>query len=169
MDIAVLRWQPEAVEVAPWSAAPDMVSAGYRAAAPAAELRAPTFEVLAKQVDAGTRTISARISSPRGATNVRVHIGAPVTALSVDGRPADVDVLSTADGLWLQYIALPARGIEVEFTVATSGIFTVGIEDWSQGLPTLPGMAIEPRPLDMMPAAYDLTDTTLVRKSYLVE
>jgi hypothetical protein len=40
------------------------------------------------------------------------------------------------------------------------------LTDYSNGLPEVPGMEIEPRPPDFVPALYDLWDPTAVSKSW---
>jgi hypothetical protein len=156
----------EATDVAGWSAGPEMTTPGYRATAPVADLSAPALEVLANEVSGDARTVRFRVTSPRGATNVRMFLEAQVTAVSIEGIDANVAELDVSDGLWIHYIALPPEGIEVALTIEPAGPLAIELHDWSQGLPAIAGFSIEPRPTNMFPSAHDLADTTMVRKTY---
>ncbi|MGE0227504.1 MAG: M28 family peptidase [Dehalococcoidia bacterium] len=156
-------------DIAGWSAYPDMSTPGYRTEAPLADLEAPTLNVVADHVSGDTRTLHVRVASPRGAPNVRLFIDAPVIAVSTDGTDVNVGELDLASGLWMTYLALPMEGVEIALRVDSPEPFEIEVHDWSQGLPDFRGLTIRPRPDGMMPSAHDLADTTMVRRTYVID
>jgi hypothetical protein len=161
--------EPEEAAVAAWSAAPSQTAPGYRARAEVAPLLPPRLEIVGNSVSGEQRTLRVRLSSPRGAPNVRMHVEATVTAASIAGRAADVSGLNQDGGVWIHYLALPPAGIEIELTLGSAAPFEVELHDWSQGLPARAGFTIEARPSEMMTSAHDLADTTMVTTRQRIE
>ncbi len=160
---------PQPAEVAAWSFGPEMTTLGYSAPAPIADLPPPLVEVTNVGAEDGAREITLRVTSPRGAPNVRMRIGASATAVTVDGVATQMDGLETEDGFWLFYLALPPEGVDITLTTPNADALRVEVEDWSQGLPDLDGFTLEPRPSHMFASAHDLADTTMLRATYTIE
>ena len=49
-------------------------------------------------------------------------------------------------------------------TFAGDSPVNIRVEDRSNGLPSIPGRAIDARPADTMPAAYEMADPTIVTR-----
>lgn len=160
---------PEPISVAGFSAGPDFTGPGYRAEAPVANLPAPQTNLVSNEVTDGTRDVVLEFSFPRGATNIRVFIDQPLSAMTIDGNAADVGELDQSGGIWFHYLSLPREGITVTMTVDSTEPLTLAVDDWSQGLPELDEFSYEPRPDHMFASAHDLADTTMVEATYVLE
>jgi hypothetical protein len=152
---------------------PDQVWPAWIAPAPPVVLAAPAVTVLEDAAPANLRSLRLRLTSPRGASNLYLDIRAAgdVVAATLDGKPLDLSAWP-ADGrarFRLAYHALPTEGIEVGLTVAAAGPISIRVEDRSNGLPTIPGMTIAPRPADTMPAPFELADPTIVARSLIID
>lgn len=56
--------------------------------------------------------------------------------------------------------------MDITLSVSSSEPIGVTLTDYSNGLPDVPGMEIEPRSPGFMPAPYDLRDPTAVNKRF---
>jgi hypothetical protein len=139
---------------------------GFVAPAPSVSLPAPAVAVLADTTAGDTRTLRLRLSSPRGAYKIQVMVDAPgeIVAAAVDDRPLDLREydLAPAGRLSLTYNAVPASGLELALTVRSAAPLGLALRDTSHGLPTLPGVTIQPRPPETMPALGMDLDPTIV-------
>lgn len=138
----------------------------YTSEAPAVDLAAPTITVEQDAISGDLRTLDLRLASPRGASEMRVRIDAPgeIVAATLDGRVLDLtDYIWAADGdLKFSYINVPPAGFELSLTVRSTAPLTITAIDTSTGFPDIPGLAIQPRPADMMPAPLYPRDATEV-------
>lgn len=149
---------------------PDWVFPAWQAPAPAVQLAAPQLEVLEDGVTGDLRTLRLRVTSARGAPNVYLDVQAPgeITAAILDGKPLDLGSwpAEERDRFRMAYHAVPPEGIEVKLAFPSTGPASIRVEDRSNGLPEIPGMTIEPRPADTMPAPYEMADPTIVSRSF---
>jgi hypothetical protein len=140
-----------------------------RAPAPEVDLPAPRLEVLNHATSAGTRELRLRLSSPRGAPYAHLEADLPAvwTRASVDGEKIAVSGIPAEQrrNFALNFYNLPEEGIEITLSVRSTEPIEATLTDYSNGLPDPPGMHIEPRPPQFMPAPYDFRDPTAVRKS----
>jgi hypothetical protein len=162
-------------DVDPW-AWPDL-----SADAPAVDLIPPELVVREDRVDAGTRHLTLRVRSARGARCFTVFdaAGAAITGTHVDGRQPMTFVHTTSvsmdQRLWYLLSGTPPRqpwnveicgtgdeGADIRFDVAPGARLDLRAVDRSDGLPSVapPG----PRPPGFMPSL--LGDATLVAKRY---
>jgi hypothetical protein len=162
---------PEETEVAPWIGfLTDQGLPGYHADAPVVDMPPPVVEVLSSSPAGEGRSVRLHISSARGALNATISIKARVEAASLDGQRIEVERLTNRDEeLKVIYNAFPEEGIDLELTLGNREAFEVEVRDSSNGLPEIPGFDVRPRPPDMIPAVYDLTDTTNVTRTYTIE
>jgi hypothetical protein len=137
----------------------------YTAPAPAVDIVAPTVTIENDAVAGDLRTLALRLASPRGATEMHVRIDAPgeITAATLDGRELDLSEYEwAADGLLrFSYVGIPEDGFELTLAVRSTEPVTITVQDSDTNFPEIPGMTIEPRPADMMPAPlyrYNATD-----------
>jgi len=141
----------------------------YQSEAPAAQLVGPQAAVTADHTENNVRTLSFRVSSPRRAPVIAIYTAPDTEVLdaAVDGNRA---FRETADPSqpgppmknWgLQFYALPVEGIEVTLKLHDSKPFKMLVVDRSYGLPEP-----KPRPENMIPAPYGVSDVTLVSKSF---
>jgi hypothetical protein len=148
-----------------------------RATAPALDLPAPRLAVLEDTTAGDVRTLRLRLTSPRGAYAAHADLTLPgdLVAATVAGREVTIATGPTNDNyavpagarrLPLMVHNLPAEGIEVVLAVQGTGPIAVTLQDFSNGLPEVPGMAVTPRPPQYMPAPYDFRDPTVVRTAF---
>lgn len=153
---------PADIELAPFSTV-----RGWRAPAPALSLAAPLVTEMSRSTRTTTTTLRLRISSPRGADALAVHLRAPgaITAASVEGRRLPATASLRRGELKLPYVGVPRRGITLEVTVRGRGTLRATVRDYTQGLPARAGAP--ERPADTMPAAitFRADPTVIVRRS----
>ena len=141
-----------------------------RAPAPEVDLSAPRLEILDDTTSAGTRELRLSLSSPRGAPYAHLETDLPAewTQASVDGEKiADSQIpAEQRKNFALTFYNLPREGIEITLSVRSTKPIGATLTDYSNGLPDPPGMEIEPRPPEFMPAPYDFRDPTVVQKSF---
>jgi hypothetical protein len=89
-----------------------------------------------------------------------------LTAATVNGKPVNVaDIpINRRQRFTLLYFGLPRGGVDVDLTLRGSGAMTGTLTDYSNGLPSLPGMAVTPRPASFIPAPFDFRDPTTVHR-----
>jgi hypothetical protein len=138
--------------------------------APAAqvELPAPTLTVLESRQQEDQRIVRLRIASPRSAPYAHLDLALPgeLTGAIVNGKPVNVaDIPShRRQRFTLLYFGLPRGGVEVDLTLRGSGAMTGTLADYSNGLPSIPGMTVTPRPAGFIPAPFDFRDPTTVHR-----
>jgi hypothetical protein len=148
-----------------------------RASAPALDLPAPRLAVVEDARAGGARTLRLRLTSPRGAYAAHLDLTLPgdLIAATVAGQPVTIATGPTNDNyavpagarrLPLMVHNLPAEGIEIALRVQGTGPIAVTLQDFSNGLPAVPGVTITPRPAQYMPAPYDFRDPTVVRTAF---
>ena len=141
-----------------------------RTPAPEVDLPAPRLEVLDDAASAGSRDLRLRLTSQRGAPYVHLEMDLPGewTEASVDGEEIAVsEIPSERRGEFaLTFYNLPQDGVEIRLSVRSTEPFEATLTDYSNGLPDVPGMEIEPRPPEFMPAPYDFCDPTAVHKTF---
>jgi hypothetical protein len=141
-----------------------------RAPAPEVDLAAPRLEVVENASSAGTRELRLRLSSPRGAPYAHLEMDLPGEWIeaSVDGEEIDVSKIATERRrtFALTFYNLPDDGVVVTLSVRSTESFGATLTDYSNGLPDVPGIEIEPRPPEFMPAPYDFRDPTAVSKTF---
>jgi hypothetical protein len=140
----------------------------FLGAVPVIQIQAPNAELLDSSTAGDVRAIHLRITSVRGAPNVRISVteGAVLEA-TVNGRSLGrpSDARWTAGGWGLDYSNVPTEGIELLLQVQAPGSLRLSVTDRSQGLPAIPGANLPPRPADSMPIQFG--DTTMVRKTFV--
>jgi hypothetical protein len=120
----------------------------------------------------GLRTVTFRLVSPREAAQLDIHItgvGA-ITAASINGQPFDLSGYTPAGEGTLKfgYAGVPPDGLEVTVTIDDDTPLQVDVTEMTYGLPTLPGMTVEPRSAEYMPATGVPLDATVVRKTFSI-
>ena len=132
----------------------------FQAKAPSVALAAPTVTLISDTLSGGTRTLRLQVASPRHAAyaSVLVEAQGEIVAASLDGQPFDLSGLSQSarQRLEFSYYGLPDKGVELTLQVASAAPVKITVQDLSNGLPSIPGMTIRPRPADLMPAPRDL-------------
>lgn len=148
-----------------------------RTPAPAIDLPAPHLAVLDDAIANGVRTVTFRLTSPRGAYAAHLELRLPgdLIAATVGGRALAVAAGPTNDNyaipaatrrLPLMVHNLPPGGLEVTLAVQGAGPIGATVQDFSNGLPEVPGITVTPRPPEFMPAPYDFRDPTVVRAAF---
>jgi hypothetical protein len=142
----------------------------FAAPAPAVALPAPELRVLADTTGPDGRTLRLRLASPRGASRLMVQLesGGDLRIAEVDGRaPPANGPTGRRVRAQLAYAVLPAEGVVVVVVAEPGQSVTAVVEDASDGLPAIPGLAIPPRPAGTMPApGAQSLDPTVVAKRY---
>lgn len=145
---------------------------GFEGPSPALSLPAPNIAVIDDSQREDVREMTLQITSPRAAPDLRVEIlvDGQIVAASVDGMAIDPAVLPITQPHRLQvvYIALPREGIPLKLAVKSAEPIKVRVTDYSHDVPVIPGLAIKPRPADVMPMPSDLLDPTSVSKSFVL-
>lgn len=141
-----------------------------RAPAPKANLPAPRLEVIEDTASEGVRTLRLRLLSPRSAPYAHLETVLPTqwTEASVNGEKIDVTKVPAQSrrNFALTFYNLPEEGVEISLSVRSTRPIGATLTDYSNGLPKVPGMEIEARPPESMPAPYDFRDPTAVSKSF---
>lgn len=145
-------------------------SGPFQEAAPAVALPAPTASLVSDGMSGGVRTLRVQVASPRHAAYAMVLVEArgEILAATLDGQPFDLSAFSQNERLRLafSYYGLPERGFELTLWVASAAPVKITVQDLSNGLPSVPGLTIQPRPSDLMPTPRGWLDPTIVVKSY---
>jgi hypothetical protein len=172
-DTGQAIWQSDDQRLDQWTRQffPSSTGQGpFQAKAPSVALAAPIASLLSDTLSGGTRTMRVQVSSPRHApyVSVLVETQAEIVAASLDGQPFDLSGFSQSEHQRLEfsYYGLPDKGFELALEVASAAPVKITVQDLSNGLPSVPGMTIRPRPADLMPAPRDWLDPTIVVKSF---
>ncbi len=131
-------------------------------AVPRLPLGAPNATVLADSAVGGTRHITVRVDAPRGTIAIAMRMsGAPVLSAAIDGRVIDTTRFRRRTADWtLQYWAPSDSGATLALTLPAGGRPVLELTARRDGLPSLEGVAISPRPNTVVPAQSG--DVTLV-------
>ena len=172
-DTGQAVWQSDDQRLDQWTQQffPSSTGQGpFQAKAPSVALAAPTVSLLGDTLSGGTRTLRLQVASQRHAAYASVIVEAQgeIVAASLDEHPFDLSGLSQSarQRLEFSYYGLPDKGVTLMLQVASSAPVKITVQDLSNGLPSIPGMTIRPRPADLMPAPRDWLDPTVVVKSF---
>ncbi len=136
----------------------------FSAQAPTVALAAPGVSLTSDTMSGNVRTLRVQVTSPRHAEDAIVQVEA-----QGNGKPFDLSVLpeSAPHRLQFTYYALPEKGFELTLVIASAAPVKITVQDVSNGLPSIPGMTIRPRPAYLMPALIPTwQDPTMVSKSF---
>lgn len=144
----------------------------WRAPAPLASLEPPRVEMLSDRYEQEKHELRFHVSSPRGACRLVLYAGEQSNIL----RASVNDILlKPVEGRWfLDYSILPRKGFDLTIETPPGTGLTFTAIDESPALPALPGLAISPRPPNMMPRSntFDVdksllkSDATITVKTY---
>jgi hypothetical protein len=138
--------------------------------APAAAIEAPAATIVSDTLNGDVRTLRLHIASarPLSQLSAELRVQGEIVAAEIDGRALAVEEDSAArqGRLRLFFANVPPSGWEVTLSVRSIDPVNLVIEDIADGLPTLPGLSIQPRPDDTMPAPGFPRDATIVAKSF---
>ena len=165
-------WITDALTPDPWSAQfvtdggtgvrlPSFISAETvrQGIAPASPLAAPEIEILEDKAAGGSRSLTLRVRSPRGAQSVvMLFDGDTVRGLSVNDHAPDVQ---PAVPLRLfTFMGMPPEGIQLRLNLNRRGPLRMRVFDCSDGIPG----THQPRPANVMRsmAFWPYNETTLV-------
>ena len=128
----------------------------FQAQAPAVALATPTVTLLSNTLSGDVLTLRVQVASPRHAegANVLVEAQGEIVVATLDGKPFDLSVLpeSARHQLQFTYYALPDKGFELRLLIKSAAPLKITVQDISDGLPTIPGITIRPRPAYLMPS-----------------
>ena len=113
--------------------------------------------------EAGVRTLTVRVRSPRGARWMRLVPDpsmATIEAMGVRGALEEID--PAAGPVVLTLLGVPAEGVEVAFRLLGRQPLALGVMDVSYGLPSAEGAPLAPRPSHLIRSPRWLSDTTSV-------
>jgi hypothetical protein len=117
-------------------------------------LEAPTATFIRDTIINGARRVVVRVKAPAGSTALVMHaVGAPVLTASIDGRVIDTTRYRRRSADWvMEYWAVPDSGAIVALSIPRGQHIDFDIAAWRPGLPSIPGLAIAPRPPDVVPS-----------------
>ncbi len=170
LDSYTEQFFPSGVEKTTFVASPGYFSQvafpAYKASAPVVSLPVPEVDVLSDMKEGDKRTLHFRVISKRGAPNFHTVLktDGKFLAASVNGR--EIQDSLNRDHLNMTNFAVHAEGIDLTVTIQPANALTITVTDYSNGLPDVPGMMIQPRSASMMPAPYDFNDPTVVKKTF---
>jgi len=137
----------------PWSSNP-----AFLADSPHLEFRAPTFTILESSVNGGRRSYRALLRSERGAPVAAALIepGAAIDSVRMEGEPVqpETEVLRRFLNGWLLYECrtMPAKGVEITFTLPVDKPVEIQVMDQSYGMPLEGMFLLKSRPLTATPS-----------------
>jgi hypothetical protein len=137
------------------------------APAPPIELVPPDMELVEERTENEVRTVTMRLTSPRGAPTAHLALDLPgdLVAADVEGQDLLIPEGQAVRELPITAYNLGEDGMRITVSTRSTGPITGTLTDYSNGLPSVPGVTIRPRPTDHMPAPYDFRDPTSVRTS----
>jgi Peptidase family M28 len=145
-------------------------SLGFSAPAPLVNLPALEVQRLESPTIGKTMskpTLHLRLKSPRRASIAYIDLTTQgmIARAEIDHKPLDLTPLTPKQRQTLKFIffGLPPAGIDLNLELTNSQSIKMMLEDYSWGLPIIPGKAIVPRPADLIPAPGH-PDYTIVRK-----
>jgi hypothetical protein len=136
------------------------------APAPALELTPPQARVVADSLHPDGRTLTLRVSSERGASELLLRIaGVPVRAASVNGQAISTQWRRGPSRDWrLAYVAPGPGGILLRLELGSAEPVPFEVADQSDGLPTIADRPGHERPPGTEPI--QVPDVTLVLRRY---
>jgi peptidase M28-like protein len=164
---------PEAIRVAtsfqrqekgplPWDVRPAFV-----ASAPTLELAAPTFTILESSVSGGKHSYRTLLRSERAAPVAAMYFppDTPIETVRMEGEPIEpvIDRIRRERNGWYAYscVTMPAKGVEVSFTLPVGEPVEVVAMDMSYGLPLEGAFLSKTRPFTATPSGMgDLTEVS---------
>ncbi len=145
-------------------------SFGYRASAPAADLPAPTVELLETMLNGAERRLRLQVNTLSGADTLEVQLSSTgvFESASVNGIPISTEImLHEAEGFVdIMCFTIPESGLTIDLSTAAAEPVEIKIAQVSYHLPTFPDFAITPRESWMMAAPTQRTDSTIVLQTY---
>jgi hypothetical protein len=173
LDTWTAQFFPSGVERREYDSALLGTVSAYIADAPSASVAPPEIAVVSDTTDGDVRTLGLRLSSPEGARIMVTSVDVPgeVVALTVDGRPVDLQGRAWArDGSFqVQYRNVPSEGWDLTISARVSQPIVIGVEEIRDGLPAALEAQVQPRPAEMMPAPGYARDPTTVTKTFRFE
>jgi uncharacterized Tic20 family protein len=139
--------------------------------APAVPLAAPEIRLLGDTLENGGRIMQLRVNSAREAQVVSVYIerGAGLRAASINGFPLQTAKMPSGSQqgpeLTIRCYAT-AGGFDLRLEATPGQTVRLRVVDQSYGLPAGIMAPFKGRPDSIIPAPYQITDSTLVSKSY---
>ena len=102
----------------------------------------------------GARRVVLRVHAPPGALGLSMRAsGAPVPTSSIDGRVVDTTRYRYPSRDWvMEYSAVPDSGAIVALSVPPGARISFELASQSPGLPAIPGVAVQPRPTNVVPS-----------------
>ena len=169
LDSWTTQFFPGDPATADYELQPGTTTSVFSAPTTAIPLEPANVTVVTESVADGVRTLTFRITSPRGAADLQADITAQgvILVVTMDGRLLDLtDYAPASDGeLRFGYAGVDANGIELVMTVQSADLVSVGIIETSYGLPDIPGLTVQPRTDAQMYAAGLPPDATIVRRT----
>lgn len=144
----------------------------FVAPAPVVDVESLSIELLNDTTVDDMRTLTFRLLSPRNAARLDAEITGQgeITAAAIDGRSLDLGdyALTGAGKLQFGYSGVEDSGVEVSLTLRSTAPVSIAITEMTYGLPEIPGMTIQPRTPEFMPATGMPLDATVVRKAFTI-
>jgi hypothetical protein len=136
-----------------------------QAPAPTVALAPPQLHVLTDSTADGVRNLRLKLTSPRNAPTAHLDLTLPsdLLAASVDGETIKIGNKPPARRFPLTAYNLGTRGMTVALSIRSTAAITGALTDYTNGLPHIPGMNVQPRSNAFMPAPFDFRDATAVR------
>jgi hypothetical protein len=131
-------------------------------AVPRVATGAPSATVIGDSTAGGKRHLSVRVTGMPGTIAITMRLtGARVLASSIDGRAVDTTRFRRPLADWVfQYWAPSDSGAVIDLEVPAGSSPVLEITARTDGLPSIPGVAIPPRPEGVVPV--QTGDVTLV-------
>lgn len=169
----------EASTFNPWGAYfVDVANPAYPAIAAHSTRPAPQLTILSETViQAGSRTIQARLEldTPVHMLILRVDVSGagPTDGLTgLQMLDEKLDQVAAPDRpaqrVWLEFYGVDTDIMDLELTIAGSGDVGLWVEERRFGLPDMADGPIRPRPDWMMPSPTFISDSSLIRTSFVL-
>jgi hypothetical protein len=169
LDSYTRQFFPADPERADYELVPGTTVPSWSAPAPAVAIDGPAVQVLSDRAVDGTRVVTLRIASPRGAPELEARItgGGPIIAAALNGRVLDLEgyAPATTGALQLSYVGMAIDGLTVAVTVQSEAPIMIALVERAYGLPALPGLEVQPRTDAQMMAPGLPPDATIVRRT----
>lgn len=157
-------------EILPTSAVPM-----HRSPAPRIDIAAPKVDLLKDDSEGEVRTLQFRIASARHASylNLFFHPESKIQEASINGMQVEgiVDLTNDALNNWWRwrYFGLPTEGVDLTLKVRSNEAIEIRAVDISYGLPRFTDASFKPRPDNMIPRRYTLSEMTIAARTYVFE
>jgi hypothetical protein len=159
--------------LAPFSQGPEWIghffeqpSAVVAKRVPCLPLPQPAINILSDSTTGDARQLSLRVQASVGTTALGIRVtDAPVISAAIDGRAIDTTRYRLHTRDWtLWYWAPSESGAVLSLMVPAGSMPKLEILEYSLGIPTLPGVAIPPRPPNVVPVQSG--DVTIVCRRF---